>query len=580
MKNQFVGDINDYYKYGLLRILSGFGKKKLGVCWMLTADTHPGKLGLIGYLRHPEKWRRYDRDLFDALRKIVLVKKTRKVAKIKEAEILPSARFFPNPLPRGSGQRERYFKEMFENFKGVDLLFLDPDVGLVPPGRASLPSRHDKWVYFDEVARASEKKLSVFLIQFFRVPPNPDEVAAKIRQIQEITSSTEIYNFQAGKVAFFLATQPRHADYFRRQAKRVERQWGDRIDVARDPCMDRSPLEGSEGGQNPKGGAILTVKSVYAFAPVKLDRVRTYPLRSRRSKVSVKEFARAPRAAATVAQLLDSLPRILAGYDFREVVERLRRARRKRKPIIWGLGGHVIKVGLAPVLIDLLRRGYVTAVAMNGAALIHDFEIALAGQTSEDVPAVLGRGQFGMAEETGRFINEAIVAGDRDGLGIGEAAGRFLARSRGARYRRFSLLAAAYRARVPVTVHEAIGTDIIHNHPAVDPRALGAATHRDFRLLAAIVKRMDGGGVYLNVGSAVMLPEVFLKCFSLVANLGRAPRGITTVNLDFIQHYRPTQNVVLRPTAAPGSRGFALTGHHEILLPLLAAALSERRRAR
>jgi hypothetical protein len=262
------------------------------------------------------------------------------------------------------------------------------------------------------------------------------------------------------------------------------------------------------------------------------------------------------------------------------VVERLRRARRKRKPIIWGLGGHVIKVGLAPVLIDLLRRGYVTAVAMNGAALIHDFEIALAGQTSEDVPAVLGRGQFGMAEETGRFINEAIVAGDRDGLGIGEAAGRFLARSRGARYRRFSLLAAAYRARVPVTVHEAIGTDIIHNHPAVDPRALGAATHRDFRLLAAIVKRMDGGGVYLNVGSAVMLPEVFLKCFSLVANLGRAPRGITTVNLDFIQHYRPTQNVVLRPTAAPGSRGFALTGHHEILVPLLAAALSERRRTR
>lgn len=320
--------------------------------------------------------------------------------------------------------------------------------------------------------------------------------------------------------------------------------------------------------------------SLYPIHPLELDRVHTYPLRSRKSKVSVKDFARVVSEDATAAELLNSLPRILAGSDFRDVVERIRRARRKRKPVIWGLGGHVIKVGLAPVLIDLLHRGYVTAVAMSGAALIHDFEIALAGQTSEDVPAVLGRGQFGMAEETGRFINEAIASGDRDGLGIGEAVGRFLARFRAARFRRFSLLAAACRGRVPVTVHEAVGTDIIHNHPAMDPRALGAATHRDFRLLAAMVKRMDGGGAYLNVGSAVILPEVFLKCFSLAANLGRPPRGITTVNLDFIQHYRPMQNVVFRPTAVPGSRGFALTGHHEILIPLLAAALAERRRAR
>ena len=320
--------------------------------------------------------------------------------------------------------------------------------------------------------------------------------------------------------------------------------------------------------------------TIYRLQPLKLDGVRTYPLRARKSKVSVKDFARAPRAAATVAGLVDSLPRILAGNDFRAVVEALRRARRKRKPIIWGLGGHVIKCGLSPVLIDLMRRGYLTAVAMNGAALIHDFEIALAGATSEDVPAVLGRGRFGMAEETGRYINEAIAKGDRERLGIGEAVGRFLSRFRGARFRRYSLLAAAYRSKIPVTVHVAIGTDIIHNHPAMDARATGAATHRDFRLLAALVRRMENGGIYLNVGSAVVLPEVFLKCVSLGANLGRAPHSITTVNLDFIQHYRPTQNVVLRPAATPRSHGYALTGHHELLIPLLAAALADRKRGR
>ncbi len=317
--------------------------------------------------------------------------------------------------------------------------------------------------------------------------------------------------------------------------------------------------------------------SEYPIRPLELGSVRTYPLRSRPSKVSIREFARALAARATMHEWVDSLPKILAGNDFRGVVAALERARRRRKPIIWGLGGHVIKVGLSPVLIDLMRRGYLTAVAMNGAALIHDFEIALVGATSEDVPAALGRGRFGMAEETGRFIHEAIAAGDREQLGIGESVGRFLVRRRAARFRRYSLLAAAYRARVPVTVHEAFGTDIIHMHPAMDPRALGAATHHDFLLLAALVKRMEGGGVYLNVGSAVVLPEVFLKCVSLAANLDHAPRGITTVNLDFIQHYRPTQNVVLRPTTTTrgrnAGRGYALTGHHELMIPLLAAVL-------
>jgi hypothetical protein len=320
--------------------------------------------------------------------------------------------------------------------------------------------------------------------------------------------------------------------------------------------------------------------TIYPQKPLKLDKVRTYPLASRPSKVTVRDFAKVARPGAGVREWLNSLPQILAGGSFRAVVSAIEKARAKRKPIIWGIGGHVIKCGLGPVLIDLMRRGYLTAVAMNGAAMIHDFEIALAGATSEDVPAVLSRGKFGMAEETGRIINDTIVAGDREELGIGEAVGRLLARSRQARFRRFSLLAQAYRLGVPVTVHEAIGTDIIHNHPAIDARALGAATHRDFLLLAALVKDIDGGGVYLNVGSAVVLPEVFLKCLSLAANLGRAPRAITTVNMDFIQHYRPLQNVVLRPTAGTGkgrncSHGYMLIGHHELMIPLLAAAVEK-----
>jgi len=318
--------------------------------------------------------------------------------------------------------------------------------------------------------------------------------------------------------------------------------------------------------------------TIYQQKTLKLNKVNTYPLASRASKVTVKDFARVARRGTGVRAWLDSLPHILAAENLRAVVAAIERARASGKPIIWGIGGHVIKCGLAPILIDLMRRGYLTAVAMNGAAMIHDFEIGLAGATSEDVPAVLGRGKFGMAEETGRIVNETIAAGDREDLGVGEAIGRFLAQRREARFRRFSLLAQAYTLRIPATVHVAIGTDIIHNHPAIDPRALGAATHRDFLLLAALVKNLDRGGVYLNVGSAVLLPEVLLKCLSLAANLGRAPRGITTVNMDFIQHYRPMQNVVLRPTAGAGkgrdrSHGYALTGHHEVMVPLLAAAL-------
>lgn len=329
--------------------------------------------------------------------------------------------------------------------------------------------------------------------------------------------------------------------------------------------------------------------SIYRIQPLGLDRVHTYPLRSRPSKVSVKDFARVPKPKATVREWVETLPGILAGESFRAVLDAIECARLKGKPIIWGMGGHVIKVGLAPVIIDLMKRGFITAVAMNGAAMIHDFEIALAGTTSEDVPAQLGRGQFGMAEETGRLLNKAITDGDAEELGVGESVGRLLSRtlpSRQVPYRRYSVLANAYRQGIPLTVHEAVGTDIIHCHPSTAPRALGAATYRDFRLLASMVRAMDRGGVYLNVGSAVILPEVFLKCFSLAANLGNAPRGITTVNMDFIQHYRPTQNVLLRPAAAGNgkgrdrSQGYALTGHHELMIPLLAAALAKPRKKR
>jgi len=321
--------------------------------------------------------------------------------------------------------------------------------------------------------------------------------------------------------------------------------------------------------------------TIYSQKPLKLERLNTYPLASRPSKVTIRDFAKVPRPGAGVRAWLDSLPHILAAEGLRAVVAAMEKARARRKPIIWGIGGHVIKCGLAPVLVDLMKRGYLTALAMNGAAMIHDFETALAGATSEDVPAVLGSGKFGMAEETGRVINETIVAGDREGLGVGEAIGRFLARSRQARFRRFSLLAEAYRLRIPATVHVAIGTDITHNHPAVDPRALGAASHRDFLLLASLVRDLHRGGVYLNVGSAVVLPEVFLKCLTLAANLSHAPRGITTVNIDFIQHYRPLQNVLVRPTAGTGkgphrSHGYMLIGHHELMVPLLAAALKSR----
>lgn len=319
--------------------------------------------------------------------------------------------------------------------------------------------------------------------------------------------------------------------------------------------------------------------SVYPIQPVILGGVRTYPLGTRKSKVTVREFAKPPRAGS-LGNFLDSLPKILAAQDLRDLVARIESARSQKRAILWGIGGHVIKVGLAPVLVELMDRGYVSGIAMNGAALIHDFEIALAGNTSEDVEAGIAAGQFGMAEETGTLINEIAKLAYRLRSGYGEAAGQFLTSGMvKPKYAEFSVVVAAYQRKIPVTVHLAIGTDIPHMHPAADGAALGAASHYDFRLFCALVQQMDAGGVYLNWGSAVVLPEVFLKAVSVARNLGVPLASITTGNFDFIQHYRPLTNVVKRPTAASKdarqkmSRGIAITGHHELILPLLAAAL-------
>jgi hypothetical protein len=315
--------------------------------------------------------------------------------------------------------------------------------------------------------------------------------------------------------------------------------------------------------------------SKYEKRPLDFAGLHTVGLEERGGKVKAADFAAPYREGSGIDGLIDSLPHILAGDGFRGVVQAVAAARSKGRAIVWGMGGHVIKCGLAPVLIDLMRRGYATAFALNGSAAIHDFEIALAGHTSEDVEAVLPDGRFGAAEETGREMNGAIAAGDREGIGIGEALGRALCTSAHAAS---SLLAQAYSASVPVTVHVAMGTDTPHTHPAADPAAIGRAGHRDFRLLCACIADLHEGGVYLNIGSAVVLPEVFLKAVSAVRNLGHPLANFTTANFDFLQHYRPRVNVVERPHARSGGRGYAITGHHELMIPLLAAALIEKGR--
>jgi len=317
-------------------------------------------------------------------------------------------------------------------------------------------------------------------------------------------------------------------------------------------------------------------ESRYPIRPLEFDALQTYPLGDRKSKVHTGLFGRPSAAGDTVADLIAKLPRILAGAELQALIEAIRTARREGKARLWGMGGHVIKCGLGPILVDMMREGSITGILMNGAAMIHDFEIALCGSTSEEVETGLGAGRFGAARETGEYLNLAINEGGAEGLGIGESVGRFIAENRRGiafPHAELSVLAEAYSRGIPVTVHLAIGADITHIHPAASGESLGRGTMQDFKLLCAVVRNLEGG-VYVNLGSAVILPEVFLKAVSVARNLGGVLRVFTTANLDFIQHYRPTENVLKRPTR-DGGRAIALTGHHEIMLPLLAAALKE-----
>ena len=313
--------------------------------------------------------------------------------------------------------------------------------------------------------------------------------------------------------------------------------------------------------------------SQYQHAPLDFAGLKTVSLYSRGGKVTTADFAKPYEPGSGLTGLLASLPKILAAETLQTIAAKMREAKAKRRAIIWGIGGHVIKCGLAPTLLDLAHRGYATAFAMNGAGSIHDFEIALAGYTSEDVEAVLPDGSFGSAEETGREMNLAIAAGAAEGLGMGESLGRALTTAANPAHGHHSLVLEAYRARIPVTVHVAVGTDTPHTHPAAIGEAIGKTTHQDFRLFCSLVRDIHDGGVYINLGSAVVMPEVFLKAVSVVRNLGYPLGNFTTVNFDFLQHYRPKVNVVDRPHAKTGGKGYSITGHHELTVPLLAAML-------
>ncbi len=310
--------------------------------------------------------------------------------------------------------------------------------------------------------------------------------------------------------------------------------------------------------------------TAFPVPPLDFSGLNTYSVHDRHSKVTVNDFALPLQPGMTVGQLLAALPNQLAGVDFPDLVHRIAEAHRQQRPVLLGMGAHVIKVGLNPVLIDLMQRGIITALALNGAGIIHDTEIAMVGRTSEEVADVLGAGAFGAARETGEVLNRAITTGAARKIGIGQAVGEMLLAGNFP-YNNLSLLAMARRLDIPVTVHVAMGTDIIHIHPGADGGAIGSAGHHDFRIFCRLVCELEGG-VYLNVGSAVLLPEVFLKALTVVRNLGHKVQRFTTANFDFIRHYRPATNVVHRPTLE-GGKGFHFTGHHELMLPLLAAAL-------
>jgi hypothetical protein len=302
------------------------------------------------------------------------------------------------------------------------------------------------------------------------------------------------------------------------------------------------------------------------------SKIKTYSIKGRASKVRIDDFSRPHHKGDSFKDFFSSLPNILASKHFKDIAAAIVQARKDSRPVMLGMGAHSIKVGLNPVIIDLMERGILTSLSLNGAGIIHDFEVAFIGQTSEDVDKEILSGAFGMAEETGSMLNQAICSAGKD-EGIGAAIGRMI-HTGDFPYKDKSLLAAGHRLGVPITVHVAIGTDIIHMHPSFDGKATGEAAHRDFLAFCALVSELEGG-VYINLGSAVLLPEIFLKAVTLARNLGRPLQHFTAVNMDFVQHYRPNTNVVHRPTQG-GGKGFTLTGHHEIMLPLLAAAVIEQ----
>lgn len=302
------------------------------------------------------------------------------------------------------------------------------------------------------------------------------------------------------------------------------------------------------------------------------SRIKTYSVKNRASKVRIEDVSKPHRKGGSFKDFFSSLPNILASKHFKDIVAAIVRARKDARPVMLGMGAHAIKVGLNPVIIDLMERGVITSLSLNGAGIIHDFELAYIGQTSEDVDKEILSGAFGMAEETGSMLNQAICSAGYD-EGIGAAIGRMIHTS-DFPYREKSLLAVGHRLGVPVTVHVAIGTDIIHMHPSFDGKATGEAAHKDFLTFCSLVSGLEKG-VYINLGSAVLLPEIFLKAVTMARNVGYPVRHFTTVNMDFSQHYRPSTNVVRRPTEG-GGKGFAITGHHEIMFPLLAAAIIEQ----
>jgi len=311
------------------------------------------------------------------------------------------------------------------------------------------------------------------------------------------------------------------------------------------------------------------------YQPIDMSEIKTYSIKTRNNKVNVREhFGKPAEAGMSCAGLLDAMPRLLGADSLRSVVDAIVQAREKGCPVVLAMGGHVIKCGLQPVLKSLIDADVITAVAMNGSATIHDFEVSLVGATSEEVGEVLHSGDFGFSDETGAGMNQALKAGLDKGLGFGQAIGEWIIDHQHP-FREYSLLATCVEKGLPVTSHVAVGTDIIHQHPEMDGAVTGEMSFRDFKLITSVVADLGDGGVWLNVGSAVIMPEVFLKALSIAQNLGHHVDNFTTANFDMNQHYRPLQNVVKRPTSG-GGKGYSIIGHHEINIPLLAVSILDK----